>query len=136
MKKTIGWVAGIILGLLIIVLATQMLTSELGSEIVELHTLDDSGQSHTTRLWIVDHEGTPYLRAGMASSGWLLRALRNSSVEVTRNGVTGSYTFEPREQMRDTANQLLLEKYNWGFRYISFTMQNADTAIPVALIET
>jgi len=135
MKKTIGWVAGIVLGLLIIVLATQMLTSELGSEIVELHTLDDTGKPHTTRLWIVDHEGTPYLRAGMASSGWLLRAQSNNTVEMTRNGATGSYTFEPREQMRDTVNQLLLEKYTWGFRYISFTMQNADTAIPVALIE-
>lgn len=69
MKKTIGWIVRIVLGLLIIVFATQMLFSELGSEIVELHTLDDTGQSHTTRLWIVDHEGTPYLRAGMASSG-------------------------------------------------------------------
>jgi len=104
MKKAMGWVAGIVLGLLIIVLATQMLTSELGSEIVELHTLDDTGQSHTTRLWIVDHEGIPYLRAGMASSGWLLRALSNNAVEMTRNGVTGSYNFEPREQMRDTIN--------------------------------
>jgi len=104
MKKAMGWVAGIVLGLLIIVLATQMLTSELGSEIVELHTLDDTGQSHTTRLWIVDHEGILYLRAGMASSGWLLRALSNNAVEMTRNGVTGSYNFEPREQMRDTIN--------------------------------
>lgn len=130
-----GWVAGIILGLVIIILATQMLTSELGSEIVELHTLDDTGKSHTTRLWIVDHEGIPYLRAGMASSGWLLRALPNNAVEMTRNGVTESYTFEPREQMRDTINQLLLEKYTWGFRYISFTMQNSDSAIPVAMIE-
>jgi len=135
MKKAMGWVAGIVLGLLIIVLATQMLTSELGSEIVELHTLDDTGQSHTTRLWIVDHEGIPYLRAGMASSGWLLRALSNNAVEMTRNGVTGSYNFEPREQIRDTINQLLLEKYTWGFRYISFTMQNSDSAIPVAMIE-
>jgi len=135
MKKAMGWVPGIILGLVIIVLATQMLTSELGSEIVELHTLDDTGQSHTTRLWIVDHEGIPYLRAGMASSGWLLRALSNNAVEMTRNGVTGSYTFEPREQMRDTINQLLLEKYTWGFRYISFTMQNSDSAIPLAMIE-
>ena len=104
MKKAMGWVAGIVLGLLIIVVATQMLTSELGSEIVELHTLDDTGQSRTTRLWIVDHEGIPYLRAGMASSGWLLRALSNNAVEMTRNGVTGSYNFEPREQMRDTIN--------------------------------
>ena len=135
MKKTIGWIVGIVLGLLIIVFGTQMLFSELGSEIVELHTLDDTGQSHTTRLWIVNHEGTPYVRAGMASSGWLLRALSNNSVEMTRHGVTGSYTFEHREQMRDTVNQLLLEKYTWGFRYISFTMQNADSAIPVALIE-
>ena len=88
-----GWVAGIILGLVIIILATQMLTSELGSEIVELHTLDDTGKSHTTRLWIVDHEGIPYLRAGMASSGWLLRTLPYNADEMTRNGVTESYTF-------------------------------------------
>lgn len=54
---------------------------------------------------------------------------------MTRHGVTGSYTFEPQEQMRDTVNQLLLEKYTWGLRYISFTMQNADSVIPVALIE-
>lgn len=124
MKKKMGWTAGIILGLIVVVLATQMITSELGSEVVELHTLDNMGQSHTTRLWIVDHDGIAYLRAGMASSGWLLRGQQNDSVELTRNDVTQSYAFEPREEMRETVNKLLLEKYTWGFKYISFTMQN------------
>ena len=111
MKKKMGWTAGIILGLIVVVLATQMITSELGSEVVELHTLDNMGQSHTTRLWIVDHDGIAYLRAGMASSGWLLRGQQNDSVELTRNDVTQSYAFEPREEMRETVNKLLLEKY-------------------------
>jgi len=124
MKKKMGWTAGIILGLIVVVLATQMITSELGSEVVELHTLDNMGQSHTTRLWIVDHDGIAYLRAGMASSGWLLRGQQNDSVELTRNDVTQSYAFEPRQEMRETVNKLLLEKYTWGFKYISFTMQN------------
>lgn len=124
MKKKMGWTAGIILGLIVVVLATQMITSELGSEVVELHTLDNMDQSHTTRLWIVDHDGIAYLRAGMASSGWLLRGQQNDSVELTRNDVTQSYAFEPREEMRETVNKLLLEKYTWGFKYISFTMQN------------
>lgn len=124
MKKKMGWTAGIILGLIVVVLATQMITSELGSEVVELHTLDNMGQSHTTRLWIVDHDGIAYLRADMASSGWLLRGQQNDSVELTRNDVTQSYAFEPREEMRETVNKLLLEKYTWGFKYISFTMQN------------
>ncbi len=53
------------------VMALQIVASE-RVEVVEVKTLDHKGEVATTRLWIIDHEGKQYLRAG-ADSGWYLR---------------------------------------------------------------
>lgn len=134
MKKIILWIAGVLLGILVALFGLQMLASE-RVEVIELHTIAEDGETYTTRLWVVDHEGVPYLRAGMEKSGWLIRGQQNQSVSVTRDGATKVYVMQPRIAMRDTVNSLLAEKYTWGYDVINFMFRNEDSAIPVALIE-
>ncbi|HAK52091.1 MAG TPA: hypothetical protein DCM54_09350 [Gammaproteobacteria bacterium] len=134
MKKIILWIAGVVLGILVALFGLQMLASE-RVEVIELHTIAEDGETYTTRLWVVDHEGVPYLRAGMEESGWLVRGQQNGSVSVTRAGATKVYVMQPRTAMRDTVNSLLAEKYTWGYDVINFMFRNEDSAIPVALIE-
>ena len=66
-----------------------MLASESG-EVVVLESQDDQGELQSTRLWVVDHDGSMWLRAGDGQSGWYQRLMTNvqagQAVYVTREG--------------------------------------------------
>lgn len=87
-------------------------------EVVELHTLNDGGEQVSTRLWIVDHDGHPYLR-GDSGSGWFSRLRAGESVSVTRNGDTGTYSYRIRNENLEAVNRLMREKYTWGDQLVS-----------------
>ena len=53
-----------------------MLASESG-EVVVLESQDDQGEVQSTRLWVVDHDGSMWLRAGDDQSGWYQRLMNN-----------------------------------------------------------
>ena len=134
MKKIIPWTAITVLGILLALLGLHMLASE-RVEIIELHTIAEDGETYTTRLWIVEHEGVPYLQAETEESEWLIRGQQNGSVSVTRGRVTKVYVMEPRVAMRSTVNSLLAEKYTLAYDIIDFMFRNEDSGIPIALIE-
>ena len=72
MIKIILWTTSTVLGVLVALLSLQMLAYE-RVEVIELHTIAEDGETYTTRLWIVEHEGLRYLHASMEDSGWLIR---------------------------------------------------------------
>jgi hypothetical protein len=61
-------------------------------EVVQLRTLDGEGHPHETKLWIVDHEGQPWVRAARPTLGWVMRIRDNPHVELIRDGETRPYT--------------------------------------------
>jgi hypothetical protein len=61
-------------------------------EVVQLRTLDGEGHPHDTKLWIVDHEGQPWVRAARPTLGWVTRIRANPRVELVRAGQTTPYT--------------------------------------------
>ena len=76
-------------------------------EVVELIAVDEVGDMQTTRLWVVDDEGTAYLRVGADGSGWYDRILLNDSVTVVREGVTAQYRAEARPEKSARINELM-----------------------------
>ena len=115
--KTILWILGGLLALIVAFGALQYAASE-RVEVVELHTLNDEGEQISTRLWIVDHDGHPYLR-GDTGSGWFTRLRASDVISVTRNGDTVSYSYRIRNENLETVNRLMREKYTWGDQLVS-----------------
>ena len=68
--KYFYWGAGVVFGLLILVVGLQYIASE-RVEVVELLTVDEVDGPITTRLWVVDDAGFAYLRVGADGSSWL-----------------------------------------------------------------
>ncbi len=122
---------GIVILLLVLLGATQLASERV--EVVELHTVDDSGQSLVTRLWLVDDEGFQYLRAGSPGSGWYGRIKASTEIELTRNGETRRYTTVDRPDKREHINQLMKEKYTWGDDFMSAVAGSRNGATPVEL---
>jgi hypothetical protein len=124
-------VVGALLGLALLLLVSQYAASESG-EVVVLRTQDAAGDLHETRLWVVDHEGRPWLRAGNEGSGWLVRLRASPDVEVVRGSETLRVRAVPVPEARDRVNDLVNEKYGFADDYICFFLPR-ETKVPVRL---
>jgi len=133
LRKWIPWL-GAILGIAIVVIGTQYLASESG-EVVVLRTQDAAGGVHETRLWVVDHDGSAWLRAGNPSRGWFPRLTARPEVEVVRGGEVLAFQAVPTPEARDTINDLMQQKYGFADSYVSFFFPRAKK-IPVRLLPT
>ena len=126
------WVVATLLILSLAYVALQMAASE-RVEVVELHTLNEAGEDKITRLWVVDHNGFPYIRAGHNQSSWYLRLNPAKTIELTRSEKTIVYQAIPDINSRNTINRLMQEKYTWGETFIG-SLFNRDASIPIKLI--
>ncbi len=122
---------GGILGLLLVVGVAQFVASESG-EVVVLTTTDAAGASHQTRVWVVDHAGTTWLRAGAEMQAWYGRLLKQPEVEVERGENRQRYTAVPRPGNRELINDLMRDKYGWADQFIG-VLFGRDDAIPIRL---
>lgn len=109
-----------------------VIASESG-EIVSLYTLDESAESKTTRLWVVEYEQELYLRSGSTDSGWFKRIQNSGSAKLERNGILKSYRPELAPELRESINQSMATKYGWADTFIDLFLSR-DDAVPVRLI--
>jgi hypothetical protein len=135
--KVVRWV-GILIGvvaiLAIVLGGVMMLMSESG-EVVVLRTLDAQGEPRETRLWIVEHDGAEWLRAGQAESGWFRRLSANPDVVLERDGREWSFEAVPVREpaTRDRINALMNEKYGFPDTVIGATLRDNAASVPVRL---
>ena len=129
--KIVYWILGSFFAVILLFIITERLASE-RIEVVELHTNDASGEKLTTRLWIVDHDGYPYLRTGDDQAGWYQRLEAQEKIELTRDGTTAAYKTMPEPARRNAVNELMQQKYTWGDTFIGMVF-GRDDAIPIRL---
>jgi hypothetical protein len=110
----------------------QMIASESG-EVVVLYTQDNAGEQFSTRLWIVDHEGDAWLRAGSEQAGWYKRLMVLPEIELFRRSDRRSLSAKIEPAYGATINGLMAKKYGWRDAYVGFFFSR-DDAIPVRLI--
>ena len=108
-------------------LALQWAASETTGEVVVLQSTDAAGDTHETRLWIVDSGGEAWLRAGQERAGWYQQIKTNPAVSMTRAGETRNYTAIPTPAATDTVNGLMRAKYGWGETVISKLFDRANS---------
>ncbi len=109
-----------------------MVVSELGTEVVVLHTTDERGADHSTSLWIVEDEGELWLRAGQPGSGWLTRLRTNPEVELERGDQRLRLNAVAVPEQRERVHRLMRERYGWAETVIA-TMRDGSESVPVRL---
>ena len=102
-------IAGGLFAVIVMVFVGQMIASET-AEVVVLHTQNPAGGTETTRLWVVDLDGTAYLREGGGDSGWFQRLTQSPDVMVERGGAPVAYLAAPRRDLARQINKLMKEK--------------------------
>jgi hypothetical protein len=99
---------------LALVFALMFAARELGGEVVTLTTLDGDGTRHETSLWIVEDDGSLWLRAGNSGSSWLTRLTLEPRVEVSRAGETASYRAEIVPERSQRIDEKMADDYGWA----------------------
>ncbi len=109
---------------------------ELSGEVVLLHTVGPSGHSHSTRLWLVEQEGSLWLRAGARAvrspGSWYARLIENPTVELERSGVRRSFRATPSPETRALINAKMREAYGLPDRLIGL-FRDPASSIPIRL---
>jgi hypothetical protein len=131
MKKLIA-VGLIILVLLGVVIALEVFASESG-EVIVISTEDKDSTALRTRLWVVDHEGEAWLRAGSPKSGWYLRLIANPSLNAIRGAETFPASAQIHPEMSGEINRLMNDKYGWADDYIGMLF-GRDKAVAIRLV--
>jgi hypothetical protein len=120
-----------LLGAAGLVALAERVASESG-EVVVLTTQEASGAPVQTRLWVVDLDGSQYLR-GDAGSGWYARLLAVPRVRLERDGLAEDHLAVPAAEQRAQINELMRRKYGWRDAYISWLLGGREEAMPVRL---
>ena len=132
--RTVIRLLGLVVALVVVFFAAVFAASEFGGEVVKLDTVDASGAHHVTHLWVVDDGGFAWLRAGVPTSGWLVRIEANPDVTVERGGVTYKMKGVPVREpvVRDRIHALMRDHYGWADRLVS-VMRDPNGSVPVRL---
>jgi len=116
--------------------AVVVATSVDEGEVVRLVTTDSAGQAFETRLWIVDVDGSCYVRSASADSSWLSRAEARPDAELERSGELGSVravrVADPG--VRDAVNEAMRAKYG-VLDSLSLGLRDPAHAVAVRLDE-
>lgn len=104
--KVFGW----LLAVLVVLVGALFVASE-SDEVVELATFEDACTPHTTKLWVVDLEDGPYLRAGSTQSAWFGRVRRNPLAIVRRGSKVLYVRLVIREARTKAVNAHMRRKY-------------------------
>jgi len=126
-KRLIWLIVFLFAGLMLV----QMVASESG-EVVVLATRGGGEEAEETRLWIVDHEGSQYLRSGQAQAGWFTRLKANPRVGLERSGQRNAFDAVPEPAKQAVINDLMRAKYGWADEFIGM-MFGRDDATPIRL---
>ncbi|MDH3213884.1 MAG: nitroreductase/quinone reductase family protein [Myxococcales bacterium] len=132
--RTLYVAVGVAVALAAGFVASILLASEGGEEIVVLRTFDAGGSPVETRLWVVDEGGSAWLRSGVPGSGWLGRIEANPRVELERSGRTARMRAVPvRDPVgRDRIHALMREKYGFADVWVSL-IRDAAGSVAVRL---
>ncbi len=101
-------------------------------EVATLYTNDAEGQTHTTRIWVVDHGHETWIRSLDPTSPWLDRLISRPEVQLRRGGVITAYRATPFTHRRARVNALMVEHYGWA-EWVLSRIEDRDEAVPVYL---
>lgn len=131
--RPIVWIALVVVAGIVGFYAFVIAASEWG-EVVTITTYDATGTPHETRLWVVDHDGSEWLRTGHEKKGWYARIGQNPRIEYTRNGTTDSRHAVPVTDpgVITAINDVFAQKYGHADWIVALS-GDAAARIPVRL---
>jgi hypothetical protein len=105
-------IAGAVLLALVLVGVATYIAGE-QTEVAVLRTFDPDGTPHDTKLWVVDHEGAPWVRVANPGREWFRRLAANPRAELVRGERVQVVVATPHDlaEVRAALDRSFREKY-------------------------
>ena len=83
------------------------------TEVVVVRTQDGEGATHDTKVWVVDHDGVPWVRVANPRRAWFQRLSQNPHALLIRGGVERAVIAraEDAPEVREAIDRRFREKY-------------------------
>lgn len=103
-------------------------------EFVEIWTVDGQGHRYASEVWVVEVDGTEYLRSGWPDSHWLRRLRAHPVAEVERDGQIHRYRAVVVDDpaVREAVNEAMAAKYGVADRLIRYAV-DMNESVPIRL---
>ena len=127
-------IAGALVAVVVLFFAAVMVLSEVGQEVVVLRTTDDAGETRETRIWLVEDEGTLWIRGGQAGSRWVVDLRSRPKIEIVQGDRIQPYTAVPIEtpEARERVNALMAQNYGLADSFVAI-MRDEAAVVPIQL---
>lgn len=103
-------------------------------EVVILHSHDADGAARATHLWVVDVDGSAWLRSGGRERGWFVNAAARPEVELERNGETKPYRAVVSDAPEDVVRVDALMREKYGFTdWLVLALEGSPESVPVRM---
>ena len=122
----------VVSGLTLVGLYGLIIVASESGEVVVLTTTDANGETHSTRLWIVEHDGMFWIRSGSPQSSWFKRIQRDPEGSATYAGENFKVNAVLDPPSNTIINELMRSKYGWADRVID-TLMGRDDAVAIRL---
>jgi uncharacterized protein DUF2255 len=103
------------------------------NEVAVLHTADADGRGYESKVWVVDHQGDPWVRVANPERSWYRHLLENPNVELVRNGQTRRYRAEPQDVPEIAADLDAVFREKYGLVDWWYGLLLRRDAIPIRL---
>jgi hypothetical protein len=143
--RRIGIAIAALLGLLAAVLAGAFLLIESG-EVIVLRTAPEQGDEFLARLWVVDHDGDPWIgKMDPSDARWVRRLREQPTAQLVRDGIPQCRrpVFVTDPDIRLELYSLFMQKYRvplYGARTLGFLAggnpdpaESAESAVLIRL---
>lgn len=125
------WITLGVVATLVALVAGHLALIEVGREVVTLRTRIPDGGWKETRLWVVDHDGVPWLHS--AGADWARRFEGDPVVELVRAGETRRYRAHAAPGPHPQIDARLRRKYGVADRWVRLLAPCDDDTLPVRL---
>jgi hypothetical protein len=101
------------------------------TEVAVLATVDANGNPQATKLWVVDHDGRPWVRVGRPGRSWLRNLSAQPRVTLERGGVTKPYvaTAVRDPATRAAVDQAFADKYGLTDWWYGLVLRSDPTPV-------
>jgi hypothetical protein len=115
---------GFTLAVLLVLAAATYVAGE-QTEVAVLRTTDEHGAVHETKLWVVDLDGTAWVRVARPERSWFQRLGKRPEVELVRHGVALPYRALEIEdpEMRARIDAAFRDKYGLVDRWYGLLLR-------------
>ena len=133
--KIIGWILGVVVGLVVAFMALIYGASELGGEVVTLTRAEADGSTSRVRLWIVDEGDSAWIQHGAPDAYWLTALGEGGQLSLERDGAIRVYKATPDAGACARYHELRRQKYGLADEIVGLLSPSGATCqgVPVRL---